>query len=199
MGQTCMSLHILADAGLPMILLTFPAMLTVLVPVILVEAWLYRRWMSLKAGTALKSSGVANLASTLIGVPVAWCAVLLLDFVALGGILRIPTFDRVLDKQDSPLAAIILTILAPAWLGPGSKYWMVPLATIMLLVPTFFLSVWIERFIVYRMVKTSVSGSGDFSRLRIGVVVRNANLVSYGLLIVGSLVWLLVSLISYPR
>ena len=155
--------------------------------------------MPLRAGTALSSSAVANLASTVIGVPVAWGVVLLSQFVVLGGLLRIPGVDRALDKGNSPLAIVAITILAPAWLGPEGKYWMVPLATIVLLVPTFFLSVWIERFVVYRMVKMSASSSPDFSRPQVGVVVRNANLVTYGLLGVGSSVWLLVALIKYPR
>jgi len=43
MGQSSFPVGMLADAGVPMIFLTFPAMLKLLVPIILIEAWLYRR------------------------------------------------------------------------------------------------------------------------------------------------------------
>ena len=51
---------------------TFPAMMALLLPIILLEAWLCRKWLGLDTWTALKSNAVANAASTLIGVPLAF-------------------------------------------------------------------------------------------------------------------------------
>jgi len=199
MGQSCFLVGMLADAGVPMIFLTFPAMLKLLVPIVLIEAWLYRRWVPLPTKAALTSSALANLASTLVGVPLAWGVMLLFQLGILGSILSVSRLDRGLDRLNGPLADVVLTLLAPAWLGPSAKYWMVPLATIVLLVPTYFLSVWIEQLIVRRMVKTSGVNCPDFSPAQLGVVVRNANLVSYGVLVFGSSVWLLVALVKYPH
>jgi hypothetical protein len=70
----------LADAGVPMIFLTFPAMVMLLLPVILLEGWLLRKWLGLETWEAAKSSTVANIASTLLGVPAAWMVMLCFEF-----------------------------------------------------------------------------------------------------------------------
>ncbi len=188
---------LLVDAGVPMIFLTFPAMLALLTPIVLIEAWLCRKWLGLTVWAALKSNAAANVVSTLIGVPVAWGVTLLFQFFALGTILRIPAISRAADKWNSPLADVVLTILAPAWLGPSEKnlYWMVPLAAIVLLVPTFFLSVWIEAFVVDHMLRKPEGDPSNLTSSRIRTAVRNANLVSYGLLTLGAISWLLIVLV----
>ena len=104
-----------------MIFLTFPAMLILLVPIILIEAWLCHKWLGLTLWAAVKSNAASNIASTLIGVPVAWGVTLLFEFLAFGTILRIPAVSRAADKWNSPLAHVVGTILAPAWLGPDEK------------------------------------------------------------------------------
>jgi hypothetical protein len=121
---------------------------------------------------------------------------LLFQFLALGTILRIPAVSRAADKWQSPLADVVLTILAPAWLGPDGKnlYWMVPVATITLLVPTFFLSVWIESFIVDQILSKPEGDPSNLTSARIRVAVRNANLMTYALLAAGTISWLLVVL-----
>jgi hypothetical protein len=43
------SILLLADVGVPMIFLTFPAMVTLLLPIILVETWFLRKWLALGA------------------------------------------------------------------------------------------------------------------------------------------------------
>jgi hypothetical protein len=74
---------------------------------------------------------------------------------------------------------------------------MVPAAVLALMVPTFFASVWIEAFIVEKMVGGIDEGSSNPTDIRIAV--RNANLISYCLLAVGTGVWLLHSLLNPPR
>ena len=188
---------LLADAGVPMIFLTFPAMLALLIPIIFIEAWLCRKWLGLTFWAAIKSNAAANVVSTLIGVPFAWGAALLFEFFAFGTIMRIPAISRAADKWNSPLARVVGTVLAPAWLGPDEKnlYWMVPLATIVLLVPTFVLSVWIETFVVDHMLNMPEGDSSNLTSSRIRMAVRNANLVSYGLLTFATTSWLLITLV----
>jgi len=55
--------------------------------------------------------------------------------------------------MEQSLATVVGTLLSAAWLGPDEKnlYWMVPVAVLALMVPTFFASVWIEAFIVEKM------------------------------------------------
>lgn len=72
MHLTVISPLLLADAGVPMIFLTFPAMLILLVPIIFIESWLCRSSLHLTFWAALKSNAISNIVSTLIGVPIAW-------------------------------------------------------------------------------------------------------------------------------
>jgi hypothetical protein len=41
------SVLLLADVGVPMIFLTFPAMIVLLLPIIALETWLCRKWLFL--------------------------------------------------------------------------------------------------------------------------------------------------------
>jgi len=56
----------------PMILVEWPAVILALVPVVLIEAAVYHRRLGITYGKALYPAGVANLASTFIGYPLAW-------------------------------------------------------------------------------------------------------------------------------
>ena len=77
-------LPLLADAGVPMIFLTFPLMIILLVPIILTESFLYKRWLGLSSHDAMRSSIISNLVSTIIGVPVAWAIMLGVEFGFIG-------------------------------------------------------------------------------------------------------------------
>ena len=193
MEQTFIPRLPLADAGIPMIALTLPGMLALLLPIICIEAWLCRRWLGLATWPAIKSNAVANLASTVLGVPTAWVLAFAFEFLVLGIISDIPSFQR----WNSPIAHVIGVLLGSAWLVPDEKsaYWMIPLATITLLVPAFFASVTIETFVMRRMLGVSEDDTRAQSRLQ--VAVRNANLVTYGLLAAGTSIWLLFSLIRH--
>jgi hypothetical protein len=62
---------LLADAGIPMIALTLPLMLMLLIPVIVIEGLLCKKWLGLTNWEAMKSNAVSNLVSTLVGIPLA--------------------------------------------------------------------------------------------------------------------------------
>src|SRR6266545_1105668 len=182
---------VLADAGVPMIFLTFPAMVILLLPIIILEAWLYRRWLDLETWRATKSSALANLASTLVGVPAAWAVMFGVEFCAGFGIAKIPALNRMVDKWHSPMAAVVNTILSAAWLVPDEKslYWMLPVAVLVLMIPTFYLSVWIEAFVVDYMVSVPEDDASNLTTARVRKAVRDANLVSYSLLTGGTVAW----------
>jgi len=61
-----------ADVGVPMLAVTWPGMLLALIPIVLLEAWVLNRRLRLSARRSLKFSIWANLASTVVGVPVTW-------------------------------------------------------------------------------------------------------------------------------
>jgi hypothetical protein len=116
--MTSNSVALLADAGVPMIFLTFPAMLALLLPIVAVEAWLCRKWLGLDTWAAIKANAAANAASTLIGVPLAWGVMLVLELIIGWGISRSPGVERTLDKVPSPVGDVLGVLLSSAWLGP---------------------------------------------------------------------------------
>lgn len=195
MEHTFIPTLLLADAGLPMIVLTLPGMLALLVPVVWIEASLCRKWLGLTTRAAVKSNLVANLASTLLGVPAAWFLTFLFEFLIGGTISAIPSFER----WNSPLARVIEVIFGSAWLSPDEQnfYWMIPVATIALLIPTFLISIWIEARVMCRMLEVAEEDSIGLSRT--WTAVRNANLVTYGLLASGSSIWLLISVLKHRQ
>ena len=166
---------LLADVGIPMIVLQLPAMVVLLIPVVLLEAFVVNR--QLQIGFAKSASGVfrANLASTLLGFPLAWLLMLAVEFgcgFLFDGIYRAyPGFDRV---ADNPIFGVAYFALSAAWI-PGEDWWPIPIAAAILLIPSFYISVWIERKICARV--WSSEPSSVLSSLT--KTVRQANIVSY--------------------
>ena len=171
---------ILADAGVPMIFVQWPLMFMALLPVIAVEGWILHRRLALPLGRAIKGSTYANLVSTIVGVPIAWAVMLGVEFVLMSGIM--PFAERYQWNLSSPLWGV-LSIFASAWVSPPvQSYSGIALAAAVLLVPSYFLSVWIERRICQRVFKSLERGT-------VARTVRAANLWSYGLLFLLALGW----------
>lgn len=185
------ALPLLADAGVPMIVFTLPAMLMLLIPVILVEGALCKKWLGLTTWEAIKSNTASNLTSTIIGVPAAWLAMLGVEFAALG-----MADSSQIEKWHSPIANVIFFALSSAWIGPpdAKSAWLIPAAALTLLVPFFFVSYGIEYLVVNFMVRMPEGGPPRLAHSKVRIAVRNANLVTYGAMFVGTTVWLLVSL-----
>jgi hypothetical protein len=157
-----------ANIGVPMIFITLPAMMFALLPIILVESYVLIRRLALPGGTAVKLSTIGNLASTLVGMPVTWFVLVLLQMGSGGG--AAPGIDSYLDK-----------LLAVTWQAAwpveyrGHTHWIIPAATLTLMVPFFFAS-WLVEYLVAKWFLASSTPLG------LSAAVRTANLVSYGLL-----------------
>lgn len=148
-----------------MIFYTLPTMLLGLLPIILVETGLALRDLKIPFQKLLKGTAVANLMSTVIGIPVAWFLLVVVQMTSGGG------FAYGLSTHASRFLAI--TWQAP-WLIPyeGEFYWMIPAATLALLIPFFFASWWVEYVIMKRIF-------GEIDKRLLSRVVRNANFISY--------------------
>ena len=162
---------IFGNLGVPMIFVEFPAMVCALIPIIIVEALVIQRVLGISFRDSLRGATLANLASTFIGVPVAWGIMLGLQFAV--GIVALPVVIQGSIHQDSPVFQII-EILAIAWLQT-STLWRVSAAAGLLLIPCFIVSLRIERPICIR----SWPGS-EATAVRRGVLYANAT--SYALL-----------------
>ena len=144
-------MNLLANIGVPMLFVQMPLMIITLPVVILIEAFLCKRWFSLGWGRAFKVTGIANGLSTLLGFPLMWIALVVVQFVVGGGgVPQIP---------EPWFSIYTVTVQAP-WLVPFEDrlYWMIPTACLILLIPAFFLTIFIEGM-VYRRSLTSDGNS----------------------------------------
>jgi hypothetical protein len=169
----------LANAGIPMLLLAWPASWIVFVPVVLVEAAVARRVLSLPTRDAIKLSLVANAWSTLAGIPITWALLVVLE-MSVGLILAMVT-----GSSGSVANPLLLLFYAP-WLPPLNASWILPAAGAVLCVPFFFASVWVEARSAARRVPADQA-------LRWA---KRANTATYGFFLVLLLLAAIISRIS---
>lgn len=151
----------LANMGLPMIFVAWPMMGFALVPIVLLEAFIFRR--ALPDTRPLGALAMANVFSTVFGIPVAWFGMALLQWGATRGDARGP---------------LVGATVGAAWLVPYEEHmtWMVPVAGICLLPAFFGMSGWIEAAIVAKVLK------GEAAKAEVRRATWRANRASYVLL-----------------
>ncbi len=154
-----------ANAGLPMLFLAMPAFLISLLPIIAIETFYISRGLDLTISQSLKVVSISNTVSTVVGIPLTWFLLVLIQMLTGGG--GAYGLDYFMGK------VLAVTWQAP-WLIPYEKdlNWMIPLAGLVLLVPFFFASWWSEYLVSKKMLKTIPSASIKYK-------VRNANLITY--------------------
>jgi len=178
----------LANAGIPMIALAMPGMVISLIPVILIESWYLHKYLKIPLRRSFKVMTIANLESTIIGIPLAWLGMLLVEMAVGVFFMMMP---ESITRANNAFAAAFATIVGAAWLGPDEKYgyWTIPLASLVLLIPFYFVTWSYEYSSVKRQMK-------DTDPMLIKVATRNLNLLSYGLLAVLVLGWLIKSIVE---
>ncbi len=134
---------ILANIGLPMIFVELPFLAVALLPVAGLEAAVYRWRLSVPWRQSLWGALRANLWSTFAGVPVAWL-VQVVGQIAVGG--------GSAWGLNTPLDRLAAVTVQSAWLIPyqGEFGWMVPAASLCLLVPCLLVSVGMEQWLLRR-------------------------------------------------
>ena len=134
---------LLANVGLPMIFVELPVLAAAFLPVVLIEATLFRWRLSVPWRESLSGTFRANLWSTFVGIPLAWFAQVVGQMVGGGGGIW---------ELDSPLNRLASVTLQSAWLvpHPGEYDWMVPSAALCLLLPCLIVSIWVEQFALRR-------------------------------------------------
>lgn len=174
-----------ANAGVPMLLLVWPASWVLFIPIVAIEAWIARRIVAMTIGRSVLATAVANAASTLAGIPLVWALLVLIELLASGG-------GEALGMSSFWLRVYAVTVQA-AWLIPyeSDLHWMVPTAAIVLLVPFFFASVFVERLVFRWFCRAQPELARRWSWV--------ANGVSYGFLLVGLLILLVVAVVQAPQ
>ncbi len=183
----CRSIPLLADAGLSLTFLVFPFTLLLFFPIIGIEAMVIRKRLRYtEMWPVLRATTVANLVSTILGIPLAAALILLTGLLGNSHSARVNLFSGAIDwPWDANSAA--------------TKAWAVPIADVvflLLLVPFFFVSVWSEQKVMERFLpvaeeaRVSQIPSIIFSRsvpnrdtLPLRKAVRDANLWSYAMML----------------
>lgn len=172
-----------ANAGVPMIFLTLPGMALALIPVIFLEMKVLGKMLGLSRRVAFKVSAWSNILTTFVGVPLTWAILTLVEGLTGGGRAY---------GIDSPAKKLLAVTWQAPWMIPyeadKNLYWMVPAAVMWLLVPTFFMSWWLEYRAAARMLR-------DTDRMQLKSAMFKANLLSYALLEICALGWLVFEII----
>lgn len=159
-----------ANAGLPMLVIVWPVSWLLYFPIVLIEMVVATRVLETGLRQSLRVSAIANLASTLVGIPFAWGAALVLE-LGLGGALSAT------DSEVGTIHAWLLLLLTAPWPGPSTQPWMVLASAIVLCVPFFFASVLAEALVARRLLP-------EISSARIQRWVWRSNMLSYGGIVV---------------
>jgi hypothetical protein len=159
-----------------MIFWQMPTMVVALIPIIAIESAVARAFTAVSFSRIVRGVAVANAVSTLIGIPIAWGAMLILNIVATGGTTH---------GFDTPWNAFKTVVLQASWLVPyeDQLHWLVPAATMVLLIPYYLASVVSERLVLRRIFK-------DQSPQIISKAAWSMNGVSYAILVVLTAIWL---------
>ena len=172
----------LFNLGVPMIIPTMHFMMLVVLPIVLIESVYIRRRLRIPFRKTARPVLFANLVSTLAGLPFTWCLLFLIQIVT-GG-------TSPYDVADPVKKILEVTLQAP-WLLPfePEEFWIFHSAALFLLIPFFFATWFIEYLIVKNRLAveiTKVDPEIDLrvAEQRISPAVRNANLISYGLIAV---------------
>lgn len=157
-----------ADAGIPMLPVAYPVVLLFLLPVIAIEAIYLRSKLQTEWWNTLKATAGANAVTLVLGYPLAWALMLGIEF-GLGAISEHIHSARLSD------AIGYLGLLSPAWIGPTEDRWPVLIAFVILLIPSFLLSGFVEARLLDHHEWLRHAGSSS-------IAVWWANLLSYAFL-----------------
>ena len=152
-----------------------------LLPVVLIESVIVWKPMAIPFPKALMDVGIANLCTTLLGVPLAWGAMFVLELVSTSGGTAL--------GLNSPAKMLAAVTLQAAWLVPYEHdlHWMIPAAASVLLIPCFAASLIIERWVLVHRWR-------ERERSEVFSAVLRANVWSYVLLFILGTMWMLTSL-----
>ena len=166
-----------ANAGVPMLVILWPLFWLAFIPIVLIESYILRRYLQeIKWKQALKVCTYSNLFSTLIGIPITWMILVMIE---------LPVSHELRFSQIHPFLKLIIE-------SPWTSEKSVPLAGIILLVLFYFISVWSEHFVVREIIRQF------HDRRQLKKAVYAGNLASYGFLL---LIWLVyyTCVQTYPR
>ena len=189
---------LLADAALPLVVFTLPAVAVSLIPVILLEGFLLKAWIPTSTIRALKASALSNIASAIAGVPLASLLANVASIAASPWIRNLTQQEHWQSPINDVLMALANSVYISAYVGEAP--WLLPAALLIILVPAFLISWWIEYLIVRSLLRKNPDHNLPEKEIpsaaAINRAVRRANFVSYVLLFAFIVIWLAQSQFS---
>ena len=160
-----------------MIFLAMPALIISIVPIIFIEALYIAKKLLFSIEKAAKTSVLSNIGSTLVGVPLTWGILVLVQMLTGGGSAH--GLDTIQDK-------ILAVTLQAAWLIPyeSEMHWMIPAAGLVLIVP-FFLASWLTEYYIAKIMHADIEAS------LLKQCMFYANLFTYSLMCIWPIYWYL--------
>ena len=151
--------------GVPMIVVTMPQMVIAFIPIVLIEAFLSKSYIKLPLNELFRVMFKANIFSTFIGIPVTWLVLVIIQIISGGGSAY---------GLSTPLEKLAAVTWQAPWLIPyeGEAHWMIPTAMLVMLIPFYFAS-WFIEYKIAKRILNSVE-----SKL-LNRTIRNVNFVSY--------------------
>jgi hypothetical protein len=112
------------------------------------------------------------------------------------GVWELADRSHAIQNWRSPIADVVFLVLGSAWIAPPENHlWEVPCAVLALLVPFFFASYGSEYLVMSHMLALPDDDTSSRTSHSIRIAVRNANLVTYGIMATLTSLWLVSSLV----
>jgi hypothetical protein len=156
----------LYDVGIPMLAFAWPLFWLTFIPVVFIEAEVAHRQLGIGRKDAVILSAKANALSTLVGVPVVWIGLVILE-MAVGSAM---------PGSMSTAKYVALFPLMSAWLGPTEDARVVFAAFVILAIPFCAASIYLEHGIARRQLP-------NIDRAATYKWARTANIYSYAAII----------------
>jgi hypothetical protein len=160
-----------ADAGIPMLPFAYPVILVFLLPVIAIEAIYIRIRLHTEWRNTIVASTKANLITMLLGYPLAWLIFFFVEMLFYTILAYSGIENHIHWTLNSRITDFFIVVTSAAWMGPIEEKWAIPVAYVVLLIPSFVLSGFLEsRLLEHGWLKYE----GQSAR-----IVWQANILSY--------------------
>lgn len=148
--------HPQANMGLPMIIVVWPLYWLGLIPITLIEWVVMKKTLNTIPSKILAFHILfANFISTLLGIPIAWLCLLIVEVILSIGI------TSVVDLGRNTWSYVLGVTIQSPWLFPyeSQYYWMIPTAAVVFFIPMFYVSYRIESKVLIRTLSKYSSDS----------------------------------------
>lgn len=161
-----------ADVGIPMLPFAYPVIIVFLLPVIAIEALYIRLRLHTGWRNTVGATAKANLITLLLGFPLSWLIFFIVEMVIYLALTFSGIENHIHWTLSSRITDFLIVITSAAWMGPIELKWAVPVAYVTLLIPSFFLSGYVESRLLDKRGWLK-------SESRSAAVVWQANILSY--------------------